>query len=124
MNQEGGQFDYMAPDDKARVEVRAVEILADQGYMLPTAKAVDLAIQDLGGLSRDDGKRRFRFNKDPSVTLGGGQPQGRPQGQPQGQPTPTQADIPPPAQRRVGQVYDTPRGPLMWTGEGWVEETL
>jgi hypothetical protein len=26
-----------------------------------------------------------------------------------------------PAQRRAGGVYDTPKGPLKWTGTGWVE---
>lgn len=28
--------------------------------------------------------------------------------------------VPPPAQRKVGQVYDTPKGPLRWTGTGWL----
>lgn len=27
---------------------------------------------------------------------------------------------PPPEQRRPGGVYDTPRGPMKWTGSGWV----
>jgi hypothetical protein len=28
---------------------------------------------------------------------------------------------PPVAQRRAGNIYATPKGPLMWTGTGWVE---
>lgn len=27
--------------------------------------------------------------------------------------------VPPPAQRRAGQTYSTPKGPLVWTGTGW-----
>lgn len=34
---------------------------------------------------------------------------------------PTQAAPQDPAQRRPNTVYSTPRGPLMWTGTGWVE---
>lgn len=30
-----------------------------------------------------------------------------------------QLGIPPPAQREVGRTYDTPRGPMVWTGTGW-----
>ena len=30
------------------------------------------------------------------------------------------AAVPPPAQRQRGQVYDTPKGPMTWTGTGWV----
>lgn len=29
------------------------------------------------------------------------------------------ADIPPPAQREVGKVYQTPKGPMIWQGAGW-----
>ena len=28
--------------------------------------------------------------------------------------------IPPPEQRKVGQVFNSPRGPVRWTGTGWV----
>jgi hypothetical protein len=28
--------------------------------------------------------------------------------------------VPPPAQRKAGQTYQTPRGPMRWTGTGWV----
>lgn len=34
-----------------------------------------------------------------------------------GEPAPA---VPPPASRRAGQVYQTPRGPLRWTGTGWL----
>lgn len=39
-----------------------------------------------------------------------------------GVPTPDPAQQPP-AQRVRGQVYDTPRGPMTWTGTGWVPAT-
>jgi hypothetical protein len=29
-------------------------------------------------------------------------------------------NIPPPAQRIRGKIYQTPRGPMVWTGTGWV----
>lgn len=29
--------------------------------------------------------------------------------------------VPPPAQRGIGEVYPTPKGPLKWTGQGWVQ---
>lgn len=32
----------------------------------------------------------------------------------------TGGQVPPPAQREVGRVYPTPKGPLQWTGTGWV----
>ena len=38
---------------------------------------------------------------------------------PQGGPQPNVARIPPPQQRQVGQVYNTPRGPARWQGNGW-----
>lgn len=31
-----------------------------------------------------------------------------------------EAGIPPPDQRKAGQSYNTPRGPMRWTGTGWV----
>lgn len=31
-----------------------------------------------------------------------------------------QAQVPPPASRGVGEIYPTPKGPLKWTGQGWV----
>jgi len=34
--------------------------------------------------------------------------------------TPPAGAVPPPAQRVVGSVYETPRGPMKWTGTGWV----
>ena len=30
-------------------------------------------------------------------------------------------DVPPPDKRIAGQTYNTPRGPLKWTGKGWVQ---
>lgn len=30
------------------------------------------------------------------------------------------ASVPPPAQRVKGQTYNTPKGPMIWTGTGWV----
>jgi hypothetical protein len=33
--------------------------------------------------------------------------------------TPQQAAVPPPEARRVGQVYQTPRGRARWLGKGW-----
>ena len=41
-----------------------------------------------------------------------------PGGSPQQPPQPGQ--VPPPNQRQVGQVYPTPKGPMKWTGTGWV----
>lgn len=38
---------------------------------------------------------------------------------PTGAPAATAA-VPPPAQRVPGQTYNTPRGPMKWTGTGWV----
>jgi hypothetical protein len=36
--------------------------------------------------------------------------------------TPPQApQVPPPNARKAGQVYMTPKGPLRWTGTGWVQ---
>jgi hypothetical protein len=32
------------------------------------------------------------------------------------------ATVPPAASRRPGQVYDTPRGPMKWTGTGWLPQ--
>lgn len=35
-------------------------------------------------------------------------------------PAPSQADIPPPQQRRPNAIYQTPKGPMRWTGTGWI----
>lgn len=35
---------------------------------------------------------------------------------------PSPATVPPPAQRVVGRIYDTPRGPMAWTGTGWLPQ--
>ena len=34
-------------------------------------------------------------------------------------PASQQAAVPPPEARRVGQIYQTPRGPARWLGKGW-----
>lgn len=36
-------------------------------------------------------------------------------------PTNSPAQVPPPANRVAGQTYQTPRGPMKWTREGWVQ---
>lgn len=41
--------------------------------------------------------------------------------QPQGSGQTTSA-APPPTQRRAGQIYQTPRGPMKWTGTGWLPQ--
>lgn len=41
------------------------------------------------------------------------------EGQPNAPNTGPQA-VPPAAQRKAGQTYQTPRGPMRWTGTGWV----
>ncbi len=42
-------------------------------------------------------------------------------GAPGAQPSVTNAvAVPPPAQRIAGQTYSTPRGPMRWTGTGWL----
>ena len=33
----------------------------------------------------------------------------------------TDAAVPPPDQRKVGEIYQTPRGPLRWQGTGWAQ---
>jgi len=35
------------------------------------------------------------------------------------EPAPAGGGVPPPEQRRLGQAYDTPRGRLVWLGNGW-----
>ena len=35
---------------------------------------------------------------------------------------PAAASPVPPSQREVGKVYDTPRGPMKWTGTGWIPQ--
>jgi hypothetical protein len=45
----------------------------------------------------------------PAAGGGGGRPSGNAGPAPQN-----------PSDRRAGQVYDTPKGPLRWTGSGWV----
>lgn len=50
----------------------------------------------------------------------GGAPAVQPAPQlPPAQTEPSAAAIPPPAQREPGRVYETPRGPMIWTGTGW-----
>ena len=82
-------------------------IRANDPKMLPddVNKAVLQAMQQLG--------------------IQGGQPQG---GQPQGQPNQQSPDtnqpqlevqIPPAAQRVSGKLYQTPKGPARWMGNGW-----
>lgn len=34
---------------------------------------------------------------------------------------PGAAAVAPPTQRTAGQIYDTPRGPMLWNGTGWVD---
>lgn len=36
-------------------------------------------------------------------------------------PVPAGGDVPPPPQRKAGQTYQTPKGPMKWTGTGWVQ---
>ena len=47
-----------------------------------------------------------------------GQPQGGGASNPTTAPPPAAAQ--PPRQRVVGQTYPTPRGPMKWTGTGWL----
>lgn len=35
--------------------------------------------------------------------------------------TPTEGTVPPPDKRTIGHVYMTPKGPLKWTKDGWVQ---
>jgi hypothetical protein len=47
--------------------------------------------------------------------------QAQPQATPAAAPAAAPAGVPPAAQRRIGQVYQTPRGPMQWNGRAWVE---
>lgn len=49
-------------------------------------------------------------------------PQWRQKSQIAGQ-TAAGATVPPPEQRQVGQVYNTPKGPMVWRGNGWAPAT-
>ena len=44
----------------------------------------------------------------------------QPSAYPGTQPPAPPGQVPPPNQRQVGQTYPTPRGPMKWTGTGWV----
>lgn len=60
------------------------------------------------------------FNRLPPGTLFTG-PDGVPRRKPGAAPgAALPGTVPPPAQRKVGQTFDTPRGPMKWTGTGWM----
>ena len=44
---------------------------------------------------------------------------GRPAPAPAAPPAAAPASVPPPAQRKKGTIYQTPKGPMIWTGTGW-----
>lgn len=68
--------------------------------------------------------KQKRADLDRAYQAGTWRPPG--QGAPQGAPQPSQARqeqtsaVPPPGARQRGQKYTTPRGPMTWTGTGWV----
>lgn len=56
---------------------------------------------------QDSIARGVKYPYDPVINLGGAE-------------TPTPVQAPEASRRAVGQVYQTPKGPMKWTGNGWV----
>lgn len=106
---------------QARVRDRAIEFYKDSGNM---AQAVQDALGEVGELKRATEPGRIYGTNElpyrtPANTLpprAAPNPNARQIAPPQAAPT----DIPPPQARVKNQVYQTPKGPMRWTGTGWV----
>lgn len=105
----------LPPQDRLDLESRAAEIWRESGQTISPAEAVNQALAEFGGIEfADPGRDGWFSSSEPSnprlVRPGGNQGQQQQPVQP-----------PPMHERRVGQIYDTPRGPMMWAGEGWIQ---
>ena len=106
---------------QARVRDRAIEFYKDSGNM---AQAVQDALGEVGELKRATEPGRIYGTNElpyrtPANTLpprAAPNPNARQIAPPVAAPT----DIPPPQARVKNQVYQTPKGPMRWTGTGWV----
>lgn len=110
----GGKLD---PTVSARVMARAAQIAQDptsEWHRNPSG-AAEAAVQEIApGGFENTGVPLVPFTGTGRVPKGGAAPAA------QAAPTGTTQAAPPAAQRVKDRVYQTPRGPMKWTGSGWV----
>lgn len=115
------------PDNNAPAQVKLAEALVKAGVRPNMAEALEYAMtakdkspeamraeiyKTALTANMGDTKRAQAATEEAMRYLGG--PTAAPAGAVPG-------GVPPPAQRTVGKVYDTPRGKLKWDGTGWVQ---
>lgn len=105
----------------AFVRNRAAELMQQPG---PTRDNIPLAVRAALEEFRAAGPPRTDSRLNPFSNRTYGVPQRTAPAAPTAPPPPAPRDgaaaVPPPAQRQVNRIYDTPRGPMVWTGTGWV----
>jgi len=111
--------------DAAMAVARAAEIARETGNV---AEAVSQVVYEMGDLKDETQPGRLWGENEtgrriPSVPLAPARPRAitpaAPAAPAAAAPAAASA-VPPPAQRQRGAVYQTPRGPMQWTGTGWV----
>jgi hypothetical protein len=104
------------PDVSAEITARAVQLATTPSspfFRNPVGAANRVWGEVQGRLSRTNpwwGRPRVSFAAPQQVTSQAGVPSG----------PAAAAAVPAPGSRVKGQVYQTPRGPMTWTGTGWV----
>lgn len=109
-------------DAQTQTAVRArASQLYQQNQLNPT-DAVRQALQELTQTGTSGSDDWIPFNESPAVmpkqTMAA--PQAKAPAQPgKGSGATAPTTVPPAGQRKAGQIYPTPKGPMIWTGTGW-----
>jgi hypothetical protein len=108
-------------DFENRLEIFADETAERLYDRINKLKQQGLMVDPITGRDHVKFGGRLKYLEDIAVKSSGGLRDriARQSGGETNQPSP--ASVPPPAQRKSGEVYATPRGDLKWTGTGWVK---
>jgi hypothetical protein len=105
----------LTPDERSAIRARASQLYPQIGNITDAVKA---ARGELGLNVVEEPGRFFGTNKRLDRPAAKAAPQTP--GQMVAPPAQAAAAVPPPAQRKVNQTYPTPKGPMKWTGTGWL----
>ncbi len=112
----GGASGLGALSEKEGEALRNASAALDRSQDMESYKTALKNYKAALGATKNRLAQTFLQEYAPVMQQGGAQPQGAPGGQPQAQ----APAVPPPQARQPGQRYNTPRGPMTWTGTGWV----
>lgn len=115
-----GGTDARAIDDQIAMNLPEGTALDDQAAALVRGRAAELYQQTRNlPLAVQQAVREFLAQNPPRTDSSWNPFSSRTFGAPQATAPAAPSAIPSPAQREVGRVYQTPRGPMEWTGTGW-----